>query len=97
MRYEVILAPEAVEDLRKLRANERATVNDALERYLRHEPEKVSKSRIKALKGLRRPKYRLRVDDIRVFYDVTPSRVDVLAIMPKAKIVAWLEKKGEKI
>jgi mRNA interferase RelE/StbE len=92
---EIILAPEAVEDLRSLRANERALVKDAMERHLRHEPEKLSKSRIKRLRGLRRPQYRLRVGDVRVFYDVVAARVEVLAIVSKAKAAAWIEKKGE--
>jgi len=36
-----------------------------------HEPTKASKTRIKRLRGLSRPQYRLRVgDDVRVFYDV---------------------------
>lgn len=77
MRHEIILAPQAVEDLHGLGANVRAQVRDALERHLRHEPEKTSKSRIKRLRGLARPQYRLRVaDEIRVFYDVTDARVE---------------------
>ena len=50
-----------------------------------HEPTKVSKSRIKRLRGLSQPQYRLRVGDIRVFYDVTETTVHVLAIIPKAQ------------
>ncbi len=63
MRYEIILAPEAVEDLRRLKASARAMVRDAVERYLRHEPTKTSKARIKRLRGLSRPQYRLRAGD----------------------------------
>ena len=69
MRHEILLAPEAVEDLKGLRANERALVQRALGTRLRNEPEKVSKSRIKRLKGLSKPQCRLRVGDVRVFYD----------------------------
>ena len=36
MRYEIILAPEAVEDLQRLKPHIRATVRDALEQFLRH-------------------------------------------------------------
>jgi mRNA-degrading endonuclease RelE of RelBE toxin-antitoxin system len=96
MRYDIILAPEAVEDLRSLKANVRAEVQDAIERHLRREPTKASKSRIKRLRGLSRPQYRLRVgDDIRVFYDVTEDVVEVLAIVPKSEIKEWLERYGE--
>ena len=61
MRYEILFAPEAVEDFENLAANVRAEVRDGLERHLRHEPTKTSKSRIKRLRGLSRPQYRLRV------------------------------------
>ena len=96
MRYEILLAPEAVEDLNDLRANVRSAVRDAIEQHLRHEPTKVSKSRIKRLRGFSRPQYRLRVgDDIRVFFDVTERVVEVLAIVPKSQANAWLAKHGE--
>ena len=42
----------------------------------------MSKSRIKRLRGLKQPQYRLRVGDIRVFYDIFGQRVEVLAIVP---------------
>jgi len=96
MRYEIVLAPEAAGDLDDLKANVRATVRDAIEQYLRHRPTKVSKSRIKRLRGLSHPQYRLRVgDDIRVFYDVTDDAVQVLAVVPKSEAEAWLAKYGE--
>ena len=81
MRYEIILAPSAVQELQALRAHRRAEVRDALERHLRHEPTRVSKSRIKALRGLSQPRFRLRVGEVRVFYDVTGEVVEVLAIV----------------
>ena len=90
MRFEILLAPEALEDLKQLRANVRSEVRDALEEHLRHEPKKESKSRIKRLKGVNKPQYRLRVGDIRVFYDVTESQVEVLAIVSKEGAQQWL-------
>jgi hypothetical protein len=54
----------------------------------------VSKSRIKRLRGLSQPQYRLRVDDMRVFYDVAETQVQVLAIITKAEAQAWLEEQG---
>ena len=95
MRYEIILAPEAIEDLRRLRANIRSAVRDALETHLRYTPTKPSKSRIKRLRGLSRPQFRLRVGDVRVFYDVTEAAVEVLAIVPKSQAATWLEQVGE--
>ncbi len=94
MAYEVILAPSAVEQLKALKANIRATVRDALETHLRHQPTRVSKSRIKRLRGMSQPQFRLRVDEIRVFYDVAEDRVEILAIVTKAQAEAWLQEKG---
>lgn len=90
MPFAIVLAPEAVADLRRLTANVRATVRAALETHLRHEPRKASRSRIKRLRGLLRPQYRLRVDEVRVFYDVTGTTVEVLAIVAKSEASTWL-------
>ena len=95
MAFEIILAPEAVADLRRLSARDRSTLRDALEIHLRHEPTKVSKTRIKRLRGLARPQYRLRVGELRVFYDVAESEVQVLAIVAKADADAWLLQEGQ--
>ena len=94
MRHEIVLAPEAVEDLRQLKAYERATVRDTLETHLRHEPTKTSKSRIKRLRGVRKPQFRLRVGEIRVFYDVADKTVEILAIITKDEAQEWLEEEG---
>ncbi len=94
MRFEIVLAPEAAADFRRLRANIRATARSAIERHLRHQPMKTSKSRIKRLRGLSRPQYRLRVGDVRVFYDVTMDTVEILAIVSKTDAAAWLQQTG---
>ncbi len=94
MRYEIVLSPEALGDFRQLKANLRSAVRAALETHLRHEPTKTSKSRIKRLRGMSRPQYRLRVDEVRVFYDVTEAAVEVLAIIPKSDAKGWLEQRG---
>jgi len=95
MRFEIILAPQAIEDRSRLRAFDRAAVDEAMELHLRQEPGKVSKSRIKRLRGLRRPQYRLRVNDLRVFYDVAGKEVQVLGIVLKADAEEWLKAIGE--
>jgi mRNA-degrading endonuclease RelE of RelBE toxin-antitoxin system len=94
MRFGIVLAPEAVADLRRLKANLRTAVREALETHLRHEPTKTSRSRIKRLRGLSRPQYRLRVDEVRVFYDVSGSTVEVLAIVAKSEAESWLAQFG---
>jgi mRNA interferase RelE/StbE len=94
MSYEIVLAPEAVLDFKALDANTRAIVRDAIETHLRHQPAKTSRSRIKRLRGLRRPQYRLRVGDVRVFYDVAQSTVEILAIVAKSEMESWLARVG---
>ncbi len=94
MRFEIVLATGAVRALKASRANRRAEVRDAIETHLRHEPRKVSKSRIKRLRGMSKPQFRLRVGEIRVFYDVTDETVEILAIITKAEAQGWLEEEG---
>jgi mRNA-degrading endonuclease RelE of RelBE toxin-antitoxin system len=94
MRFEIVLAPQAAQDLRDLPARRRAEVRDAIETHLRHEPKKLSKSRIKRLRGVSKPQFRLRVGEVRVFYDVRDETVEVLAIVSKAQAQAWLEDHG---
>jgi mRNA-degrading endonuclease RelE of RelBE toxin-antitoxin system len=94
MRHAIVLAPEAQQAFRNLPARIRSEVRDAFEVHLRFEPTKVSRSRIKRLRGISRPQYRLRVGDIRVFYDVTEATVEVLAVITKAEAQAWLDAEG---
>jgi len=95
MGFEIILAPEAVRDVRKLRADLRTGIRDAIERHLRHQPTKTSKARIKRLRGVSRPQFRLRVGDIRVFYDVVGTEVHILAVVSKEQAEKWLRGVGE--
>jgi len=62
---------------------------------LRHESKKVSRSRIKRLRGIRKPQYRLRVGEVRIFYDVTETTVEVLAIVTKSEADSWLAQFGK--
>ena len=95
MKYDIVLAPEAAQDLKRLKAHTRSEVKDALARHLRHAPGRVSKSQIKRLRGINHPQYRLRVGEIRVFYDITEKTVEVLAIVSKTEATSWLEEMGE--
>jgi mRNA-degrading endonuclease RelE of RelBE toxin-antitoxin system len=94
MRHTIVLAPEAVDDFHRLTARLQAMVRDGMERHLRHEPTKTSKSRIKRLRGLLKPQYRLRLDQLRVFYDVEGRVVSVLAIVPKQHAADWVTRYG---
>jgi mRNA-degrading endonuclease RelE of RelBE toxin-antitoxin system len=96
MRYEILFAPEAVQDFNRLSARDRSRIREAIESHLRHEPQRISKSRIKKLRGISRPQYRLKVEEFRGFYDVTEDAVEVLAIVRKSEAAAWLQEIGEK-
>ena len=95
MPFEIVLAPEAVEDLQGLKARLRATVREAFETHLRYQPTRTSRSRIKRLRGLARPQYRLRVEEVWVFYDVAGNTVEILAIVAKSEAETWLTQFGE--
>jgi mRNA interferase RelE/StbE len=94
MKYSIILSPDAVESLRNLKANLRSLVREGIIEHLSFEPEKTSKSRIKRLTGIEKPQYRLRIDDIRIFYDVSEYSVEILAIVSKEMAKEWLERHG---
>ena len=94
MPFAIVLAPEAIEDLKRLKATVRGSVKEAMATHLRHEPAKTSRSRIKRLRGMSRPQYRLR-GEVRVFYDVAEGVVEVLAIVPKLETAAWLAQFGK--
>jgi mRNA-degrading endonuclease RelE of RelBE toxin-antitoxin system len=95
MPHAIVLAPEAAEDLDYLKAKLRAEVREGIETHLRHEPGKTSRSRIKRLRKLSQPQYRLRIGDVRVFYDVSEKNVEVLAIVLKSEAASWLAKHGK--
>ena len=66
-----------------------------MELHLRHAPEMVSKSRIKRLRELTSPQYRLRVDDWRIFYDVDDREVLIRGLLKKSDAAGWLAEFGE--
>jgi len=94
MPYEIELTEDSKRDIQALRSFERRMVLDAIERHLRHEPTKESHNRIKRLRELTRPQYRLRVDDIRVFYDVADEVVEIIAVIAKPQAAEWLAREG---
>lgn len=66
-----------------------------MEKHLRHRPSETTSGRIRRLRGVSHPQFRLRVGDIRVFYDVAEDAVEVLAIVAKSGAAEWLERFGE--
>ena len=95
MRHEIIFAPEALDDLKRAPKADANIVLDAVDLHLRHEPELVSKSRIKRLRQIRSPQYRLRIDEWRVFYDVAEGSVLIRGVVRKPDASDWLAQFGE--
>jgi mRNA-degrading endonuclease RelE of RelBE toxin-antitoxin system len=95
MKYAIVFAPDAVRQFRRLPAYERAQLRDALERHLRHDPGRTTRSRIKRLRGMARPQFRLHVGEVRVYYDVTEEIVEILAVIRKSEAEQWLLEEGE--
>ena len=96
MKYQVVIAKSAQEAFKKLDARWRFSSKEAMRIHLENAPKQESKSRIKRLKGLRQPQYRLRVDRLRVFYDVNDEqgRVEVLGFVMKPEAAKWLQEHG---
>ena len=94
MRYEIEITEAAESDLDRIRAFHRGEILDAIDAYLRHEPTRESRARIKRLELLDSPAYRLRVGDYRAFYDVDEisGEVVVLRVLSKEESLAYLVK-----
>ncbi|NJK73105.1 MAG: type II toxin-antitoxin system RelE/ParE family toxin [Oscillatoriales cyanobacterium RU_3_3] len=95
MPYEIEFTTESLTDLKILRATDRSKVIDAIETHLLNNPTQESKSRIKRLREMDKPQYRLRVDEIRIFYDVLEDVVEIIAIVPKSQAAEWLLREGK--
>lgn len=92
-KYEIFLKPTAIKDFDRLSRFDAVTVSDVMEECLSDEPAKESKSRIKRLKGISDPDYRLRVGDYRVFYsiDEVVRQVNVLRVLHKDETQDYYE------
>ncbi|MBM4142512.1 MAG: type II toxin-antitoxin system RelE/ParE family toxin [Lentisphaerae bacterium] len=95
MKYEIILSPQGRAQFHDLSAYDRAKVRGAIDEHLQQHPTAESRSRIKRLRDVRKPQYRLRVDNLRVFYDVEADTVIVHGIVEKAHAAEWLAQEGE--
>ena len=95
-RYTVILKPSAIRDFDRLRKFDAAMIADGVERFLSHDPARLSRSRIKRLRGAGPPDFRLRLDAFRVFYnvDAVERSVDVLRILHKKDTAAYYKEIG---
>ena len=94
MPFRIDFDPQARADVASMRGFERAATLDTIQRILTQSPTMISRSRIKRLRGLSSPEYRLRIGEIRVFYDVYEDEVYVLRILPKDESDQYLKEMG---
>jgi mRNA-degrading endonuclease RelE of RelBE toxin-antitoxin system len=94
LKYRVVLDSEAIADLRTIRVYDRRAILDAIETILSTTPVQVSRSRIKRLRGIDWPEYRLRVGEFRIFYDVTADEVNVMRVLCKKMVEQYLKETG---
>lgn len=87
MPFEIRYSDKAVEQLRELRAFERAAILDQIQQVLGATPTLESKSRVKRLRPPAPTEYRLRVGDFRVFYDVEGEAVQVIQVLSKEQAI----------
>jgi mRNA interferase RelE/StbE len=89
--FSIVIQPLAAAQLRRLRRVDAVAVLDAIETHLMHEPDRVSRSRIKRLRGRQNATYRLRVGDYRVFYDLVEDKVVIIAVMHKRETTKFYQ------
>ena len=77
--HRIEYTPEAVGELKALRAHDRTAVVDQVERKLMHEPTVAARNR-KLLRANATAAWELRIGELRVYYDVedTPERVVIV-------------------
>ena len=87
--FRIAFRPGAAGQIRRLRRVIAVAIIDAIETHLRYEPERVSRSRVKRLRGKQDATYRLRVGEYRVFYDVVEDQVIVTAVLHKQETAGF--------
>lgn len=68
---------------------------DAIEKHLSEEPEKVHGSVIKRLRGKQDATFRLRVQDYRVFYDVSEDKVEIIQVLHKSETPSFYQEENK--
>lgn len=99
VRFEVSFDSDAEEQMKRAPRHVQTEIAKLIEATLEHQPTHESKSRIKRLREIDHPQFRLRVGDWRIYYDVDSDNlvVDILAILPKDQSVEYLERCQQKL
>lgn len=92
MRFEIEITAEAEADIDRIQPYYRKQILDNIETYLEYTPTQESGARIKRLRLLDSPAYRLRIGDFRLFYDVDESAmlVSILRVLSKDMSLRYL-------
>jgi mRNA-degrading endonuclease RelE of RelBE toxin-antitoxin system len=79
--FEIKFTDDAKADLRYFKKARQSSILDDIERQLRHQPEVETKNRKKPRENVI-ASYELRIDDVRIFYNVYAAEnvVDIVAI-----------------
>ena len=95
-RYQIILKPQAIEDLDKIQKYYASKIIDGIEIHLSYRPDFLSKSRIKRLRGKQESDFRLRIDDYRIFYNIDKLEkvVYILRILHKNETTQFYRKEN---
>ena len=93
--FKIVLKPEAIRQLKRIRRYYAKAILEAIEMHLKEEPERTSRTSIKRLRGRQETAFRLRVQDYRVFYDVIEDRVEVVQILHKSETQAFYKENKE--
>ncbi len=98
VRFEVFFDSAAEEQMKRAPRHVQAEIGKLIEATLEHQPTHESKSRLKRLREIDHPQFRLRVGDWRIYYDVDLHNlaVDILAILPKDQSTEYLERCQQK-
>jgi mRNA-degrading endonuclease RelE of RelBE toxin-antitoxin system len=93
MAFDIDITAEAERDLAAIKPFYRSKILDDIEEQLQYTPTQVIRTRIKRLRLIESPAYRLRVGDYRVYYDVdeVAQHVTVLRILSKEASLLYLK------
>lgn len=80
MAYRVEYSPDAEEHLRALSARQRATVFDAVDEQLAHQPAVETRNR-KPMRPNSLAPWELRVGELRVYYDIEEEPEQVVSVL----------------
>lgn len=93
--FRIVFRPEAIRRLKTMKRFYARVVLDAIERHLRDEPEKTSRTSIRRLRGHQEAVFRLRVEDYRIFYDVIEDRVEIVQILHKSEASSFYKEQKQ--